>query len=64
MLTEKEKAIRKVLEKRMEVIEEYILPSNNQSPLNLAYYEGKRDGYQQALDLLNDSLESIKVELV
>ena len=27
------------------------------------YYKGKRDGYQQAIDLLNESYESIAVEL-
>ena len=28
-----------------------------------AYYEGKADGYRQAIDLLSESLESIKIEL-
>jgi len=57
-------AIRKVLEKRMAVIEDHILPNRNQTPLNLAYYQGKRDGYQQAIDLLNEPLESIRIEIV
>lgn len=60
----KDDAIRRVLEKRMAVIEDHILtPKSNQTPLNLAYYKGKRDGYQQAIDLLYESLESILIEL-
>ena len=60
----KDDAIRRVLEKRMAVIEDHILtPKSNQTPLNRAYYEGKRDGYQQAIDLLYESLESILIEL-
>ena len=59
----KDDAIRRVLQKRKAVIEEHILPNKNQTPLNLAYYKGKRDGYQQAIDLLYESLESISIEL-
>lgn len=60
----KDDAIRRVLEKRMAVIEDHILTQkSNQTPLNLAYYKGKRDGYQQAIDLLYESLESILIEL-
>ena len=64
-MTAKEKAIHRVLEKRMAVIEDHILtPKSNQTPLNRAYYQGKRDGYMQAMELLTDSLECISVEIV
>ena len=60
----KDDAIRRVLEKRIAVIEDHIFsPKSRQTPLNLAYYNGKRDGYQQAIDLLYESLESISIEL-
>ena len=62
-MTTKDEAIRKVLLQRKAVIEEHILPNPNQTPLNRAYYEGKRDGYNQALDLLSETLESIRIEL-
>jgi hypothetical protein len=28
-----------------------------------AHYQGKKDGYEQAIDLLGESLESITIEL-
>lgn len=64
-MTAKEKAIHRVLEKRMAVIEDHILsPKSNQTPLNRAYYQGKRDGYLQAIQLLEEPLESTRIELV
>ena len=53
-------AIRSVLKKRQAVLRNIM--ERGTSP-DLHYYEGKSDGYQQALDLLAESLESIKVEL-
>ena len=61
-LTEKEIAIRKVIEKRYEIIREKILPNVKEKTL-AEYYKGKADGLMQAYELLGESLESIKIEL-
>ena len=62
-MTTKEETIRKVLERRMSVIEDHILNSTTQTPMNKAYYQGKRDGYLQAYELIGETLESIRIEL-
>lgn len=61
-LTEKEIAIRNVLLKRMTVITDNIFPNVKDEKM-LEYLTGKIEGYQQAYNLLGESLESIKVEL-
>lgn len=49
--------IKLVLNKRREILDKVL--KNGKNP----YYEGKKDGYQQAIDLLNEDIESIKIEL-
>lgn len=61
-LTEKEIAVRNVLLNRMTVITDKILP-NVKAEKMLEYLTGKIEGYQQAYELLGESLESIKTEL-
>ena len=60
-LTEKDRLIRKVLERRMDVVEK--VQGMNLSPVDRAYYEGKAEGYLQAHALLGESEECIAVEL-
>lgn len=48
-----------LLERRAKIVEKCIKARNE----DVEYYKGKLDGYQQALDLLNSTDESIKVEL-
>ena len=55
-------AIKAALEKRADVLRE-VLKRTNLSPLERAYYQGKKDCYEQAIDLLGESLESITIEL-
>lgn len=58
----KEDSIKRVLEVRAGVLKRVLknqeLPSDDKN-----YFEGKLEGYNQAIDLLNESLESIEVEL-
>ena len=54
---EKIELIKSVLNKRKEILDRIVNKGPN------PYYEGKRDGYQQAIDLLNETIESIRVEL-
>ena len=61
-LTEKEIAVRNVLLNRMTVITDKIL-SNVKDEKMLEYLTGKIEGYQQAYELLGESLECIKIEL-
>lgn len=61
-LTEKEIAIRKVLHNRMNIITEKLLPKVKDEKM-AEYLTGKLHGYQQAYELLGDSLESVKIEL-
>lgn len=61
-LTEKEIAVRNVLLNRMTVITDKILPNVKDEKM-LKYLTGKIDGYQQAYELLGESLECIKIEL-
>lgn len=61
-LTEKEIAVRNVLLNRMTVITDIIL-LNVKDEKMLEYLTGKIEGYQQAYELLGESLESIKIEL-
>jgi hypothetical protein len=51
--------IRRVLTQRLAIVE---IASERPSQ-DRDYFEGKRDGYAQALSLLSESLESISVEL-
>ena len=55
-------AIKAVLEKRAEVLRN-LLGRTNLSPIERAHWQGKKDGYEQAIDLLGESLESITIEL-
>lgn len=61
-LTEKEISVRNVLLNRMTVITDKILPNVKDEKM-LKYLTGKIEGYQQAYELLGESLESIKIEL-
>jgi len=61
-LTEKEISVRNVLLNRMTVITDKILPNVKDEKM-LGYLTGKIEGYQQAYELLGESLESIKIEL-
>lgn len=55
--SDKIELVKLVLNKRKEILDKVL--KNEENP----YYEGKRDGYQQAIDLLNENIESIKIEL-
>lgn len=55
--SDKIELIKLVLNKRKKILDKVL--KNGENP----YYEGKRDGYQQAIDLLNENIESIKIEL-
>lgn len=57
---DKEEAIRKVLEQRVEILRAFL---ERHPEANRGYYDGKLSGYRQALDLLSDDVESIIVEL-
>ena len=61
-LTEKEISVRNVLLNRMTVITDKILPNVKDEKM-LEYLTGKIEGYQQAYELLGESLENIKIEL-
>ncbi len=51
-----------VLRKRMEILENNVLPNTKDEELK-QYYLGKIEGYRQAIDLLSGSLEGAMVEL-
>lgn len=54
--------VRILLERGEDTIREYL--KQPLSDCSRAYYEGKKDGYSRALDLLNeDNIESLKIEL-
>lgn len=59
----KEDAIRKVILKRVAIIEDYILKNEKLTESDREYYKGKRDGLMQGFDLVGDTLESISIEL-
>ena len=52
-------AVGYVLQKRKKTLDEIVNNSSGKEP----YYEGKRDGYVQALDLISSSEESIRIDL-
>ena len=55
-------AIKNVLTRRHDFLRHLLLsPNLNNQQKN--YYEGKKDGYSDALDLLNETPEAIYVEL-
>ena len=60
-MDEKCEAIIAVLEKRRDVLTEAIDHCKDRNMVE--YYKGKKHGYEQAIDLLNSSVESIKIEL-
>lgn len=53
---------RRVLGKRMRILREKVLLNSRDEKVK-AYYQGKCDAYEQAIVLLSESLESIRVEL-
>ena len=59
----KDEAIRKVILKRVAIIEDYILKNEKLTESDREYYKGKRDGLMQGFDLVGDTLESISIEL-
>lgn len=58
----KEDSIKRVLEIRAGVLKR-VLKNQELPPDDKNYFEGKLEGYNQAINLLNESLESIEVEL-
>lgn len=60
MTEERKTLIQVVLECRLKIVRCAIGYSEGE---DRAYYEGKAEGYQQAIDLLNGSDKSIGVEL-
>lgn len=58
----REEMIRAVLERRLTIVR-LTLNKYNPSPEQRLYLEGKADGYQQAIDLLNATDKSIGIEL-
>lgn len=57
-------AIKRVLKKRSDCLEVTLaLKRNAKDWPDKKYYEGKKDGYDQAIELLGESLESINIEL-
>ena len=58
----KEDSIKRVLEIRAGVLKR-VLKNQELPPDDKNYFEGKLEGYNQAIDLLNESLESTEVEL-
>ena len=61
-MTPKEKAIRDVIQQRIDVLDR-VMENTLLSPMEKSYYKGKRDGLSQGFDLVGDSLESIQIEL-
>ena len=61
MQQDKESAIKAVIRKRVEILDELIENANTE--VDKAYYKGKRDGLDQAYDLLLSSTASIRIEL-
>ena len=59
----RDEAIRKVILKRVAIIEERILKNEKLTKSTREYYKGKRDGLMQGYDLVGDSIESISIEL-
>lgn len=55
----KEEAIKAVLQRRADILERVLKTDRS----DVMYYRGKLDGYYQAIDLLGESVDSIKVEL-
>lgn len=65
-LTEKEKAILRVLQQRWEAFEKAIVANEKEIERLRAenqYYKAKKEGYIQAEDLIKSSIESIRTEL-
>ena len=65
-LTEREAAIVAVLDKRIGCCRKSIKAHEEEIEAHrkqIAYLEAKMDGYEQAIDLLNQPLESITIEL-
>lgn len=59
---EKIDAIKAELEKRADVLRN-LLGRTNLSQIERAHWQGQKDGYEQAIDLLGEPLESITIEL-
>lgn len=60
----REEIMIKVLEQRADFLRKTILEKYVDLPISeISYYEGKLDGYNQALELLHDSDECNAVEL-
>lgn len=56
----KDTAIIKVLTQRGDHLRRLISHATVEDAI---YFQGKLDGYEQAIDLLNDDIESISIEL-
>ena len=63
-MTEKEEYIIAVLSARREIVRKAMTCAKERGDNSLLlYYEGKDEGYQQAIDLIRESIESINIEL-
>lgn len=60
-MTAKEETIKAVLKKRAGIVLKVIQHCTDEK--SKSFYEGKLDGYNQAIDLIGDSIESIAIEL-
>lgn len=59
-MTEKERAVAFVLARRVKCLEE-VIPLREGA--DKAYFEGKKEGYMQAITLLQESEESVNIEI-
>lgn len=56
-------AIKRVLNKRADALRKYLCKAPKISISDRSFNEGKLHGYAQAIELLDESLESISIEL-
>lgn len=61
-MTRKEQAIREVILQRVDCLDK-IQENTLLSPMEKAFYMGKKEGLMQAYSLVAESLESIEIEL-
>ena len=61
-MTRKEKTIRRVLLQRVDCIDK-LLKMADLPLIDRMYYQGKKEGLMQGVDIVAESLESIEIEL-
>lgn len=57
------KAVMAVLEQRAKCCRELLRRNKGKNPMYDEYIQGKKEGYEQAIDLLYERLDSITIEL-